>query len=106
MDFYRKEKKLKLNYSKNRNGDVKLKNLMSNKNSYVIKKNNHLDSCTNIKSNNQINSLQTNEIKRENWKHGISFLLAVVGFAVDLGNVWRFPYVCYRNGGGMAEPNP
>ncbi len=40
------------------------------------------------------------EEARERWPGRASFILAAVGSAVGLGNAWRFPYVCYANGGG------
>ncbi|CAF1348813.1 unnamed protein product [Rotaria sp. Silwood1] len=39
-------------------------------------------------------------VPRDLWTNKVEFLLSVIGYVVDLGNVWRFPYVCYANGGG------
>ncbi|QDQ97808.1 sodium-dependent transporter [Tomitella fengzijianii] len=37
---------------------------------------------------------------REVWSRRSVFILAAIGSAVGLGNIWRFPYVAYSNGGG------
>lgn len=38
--------------------------------------------------------------KRETWSGSLGFVLAAVGSAVGLGNVWKFPYITGENGGG------
>ncbi|HGH6007058.1 sodium-dependent transporter [Vibrio cholerae] len=39
-------------------------------------------------------------MKREQWGSRVGFILAAVGSAIGLGNIWRFPYMAYENGGG------
>jgi len=36
----------------------------------------------------------------EYWKRRRGFILAAIGSAIGLGNIWRFSWLCYRNGGG------
>ncbi|XP_069760136.1 sodium-dependent neutral amino acid transporter B(0)AT2 isoform X1 [Narcine bancroftii] len=40
------------------------------------------------------------EDERPAWNNKLQYILAQVGFSVGLGNVWRFPYLCQKNGGG------
>lgn len=48
---------------------------------------------------------QSKPKEREEWGSKIEFILAVAGHIIGLGNVWRFPYLCYKNGGGKSLLN-
>uniref|UniRef100_A0A8C4EJB3 Transporter n=1 Tax=Dicentrarchus labrax TaxID=13489 RepID=A0A8C4EJB3_DICLA len=49
-------------------------------------------------SSSSLDNAEYNE--RGQWNNKIEFFLSVAGEIIGLGNVWRFPYLCYKNGGG------
>nr|XP_008196787.1 PREDICTED: sodium-dependent nutrient amino acid transporter 1 [Tribolium castaneum] len=40
------------------------------------------------------------ERERAQWGNGLEFLMSCVAMSVGLGNIWRFPFTAYENGGG------
>ncbi|KAH8339693.1 hypothetical protein KR074_009026, partial [Drosophila pseudoananassae] len=40
------------------------------------------------------------QVERSNWGNGLEFLMSCISVSVGLGNVWRFPFTAYENGGG------
>jgi solute carrier family 6 amino acid transporter-like protein 5/7/9/14 len=39
---------------------------------------------------------------RGRWSSKMDYMLSLIGYCVGLGNLWRFPYICMRNGGGKV----
>ncbi|KAM4740548.1 sodium- and chloride-dependent GABA transporter 2-like isoform 2-T2 [Anableps anableps] len=50
-----------------------------------------------------VSGKKTPLLDRGQWANKLEFLLAVAGTLVGLGNLWRFPYLCYKNGGAMGQ---
>ena len=40
-------------------------------------------------------------VPRQRWAGAVTFVLAAIGSAIGLGNFWRFPYLCFKWGGGV-----
>ena len=38
--------------------------------------------------------------KDRSWGSNVEFFLTLISYTVGIGNIWRFPYLCMRNGGG------
>ena len=41
------------------------------------------------------------EAERDRWSNNSTFIVAAVGCAIGLGNLWRFPYLLYKHGGAV-----
>ncbi|XP_078404754.1 sodium- and chloride-dependent GABA transporter 1 [Cetorhinus maximus] len=78
--------------------NIEISNPMENINSLKTRKDIFECDVTaqNVENVNKNENVQT----RVTWTRNIEFTLAGIGYSVGLGNVWRFPFLCFRSGGG------
>lgn len=57
-------------------------------------KKNEEETASSIKDNKHL------ERDKKTWSNSIEFLMSCVALSVGFGNIWRFPFTAYENGGG------
>ncbi|XP_032669815.1 sodium- and chloride-dependent GABA transporter ine isoform X2 [Odontomachus brunneus] len=60
-----------------------------------------LSTCTSFDDGDADDPSDYRQPRRPHWANKVQFVLACIGYSVGLGNVWRFPYLCYKSGGGV-----
>lgn len=82
--------------------------IINDKNNLEKKKDNDNQKIRNSKEINSYEDTKGFNIEdnceiREEWTNKVEYMLSVIGYVVDLGNCIRFPYVTYKNGGGLFQ---
>ncbi|KAM4728028.1 sodium- and chloride-dependent betaine transporter-like [Anableps anableps] len=54
-----------------------------------------------VKGDNSSSHFAAISTKRGQWANKREYVFAIIGEIIGLGNVWRFPYLCFKNGGGV-----
>ncbi|XP_039254935.2 sodium- and chloride-dependent GABA transporter 2-like [Styela clava] len=75
--------------------DIEMDNV-SPESSFLSEKKINLDTSNNKSCTNATMSVQT----RETWSNKAQSFCTVLGAIIGMGNLWRFPYICYKYGGG------
>ena len=75
--------------------------LRNNQVTLALTKADSVDEKTEEKGNFASEAMNDEDVQEgETWGNKAQYVLATLGFSVGFGNVWRFPYLCQKNGGG------